>query len=67
MILHFRSQSLQEEKKGRAAEEGKKAIEEEKKRMEEKRRMEEEERKRGDEARVSKRCLEWESNGLSWI
>ena len=59
-ILHFRSQSLQEEKKGRAAEEGKKAIEEEKRRMEEKKRMEEEERKRGEEARVSKRCLEME-------
>ena len=46
---HFRSQSVQEEKKRRTAEEGKKAIEEEK------RRKEEEERKRTEEARVSKR------------
>ena len=47
---HFRSQSVQEEKKRRAGEEEKKAVEEEKRRMEE-----EELRKRGEEAqRVSK-------------
>ena len=56
---HFRSQSVQEEKKRRAAEEEKKAVEEEKRRMEE-----EELRKRGEEAqRVSKRWLEMESFG----
>ena len=45
--LHFRSQSVQDEKKRRAAEETKRAMEEQKRKLEE-----EEEKRRSEEAKV---------------
>ena len=54
--LHFRSQSVQDEKKRRAAEETKRAMEEQKRKLEE-----EEEKRRSEEAKVI-----W-SAGMFWF